>query len=264
MAEIRAFTDDQDGRYRAVVEVEVPGTPEQIWELIATGPGVETWFVPAEVDTGPGGRYVTHHGSFGASEGVISAWEPPYRIAYDEPDWQGPDTPVPTWNTEILVEAASGDTCVVRLSSGFLAGGDGWHDDIDQTLGGWTDAFRNLSRYLTHFAGLGVTTLLVQQELPGTTSFDVVAAAGLRAGLPGDVVASAPPAPALSGVLEHLDDDAVVVRTAEPVDGIAQLVTMRYGGQSLAMIHWYLYGEHGPAVRDRELPAWSAWLGGNG
>lgn len=36
---------------------------------------------------------VTHHGSYGDPEGTITAYEPRRRIAYDEADWQGPETP---------------------------------------------------------------------------------------------------------------------------------------------------------------------------
>jgi hypothetical protein len=36
--------------------IEVPGTPEQVWEAIATGPGIEAWFVPADVEPREGGR----------------------------------------------------------------------------------------------------------------------------------------------------------------------------------------------------------------
>jgi hypothetical protein len=37
------------------VEVEVPGTPEEVWAAIATGPGVSSWFMPADVDSHVGG-----------------------------------------------------------------------------------------------------------------------------------------------------------------------------------------------------------------
>ena len=37
------------------LEVEVPGTPEQIWRAIATGPGITAWFMPAEVAEHEGG-----------------------------------------------------------------------------------------------------------------------------------------------------------------------------------------------------------------
>ena len=35
--------------------IEVPGTPEEVWEAIATSHGIECWFVPAEVEP-RGGR----------------------------------------------------------------------------------------------------------------------------------------------------------------------------------------------------------------
>ena len=260
MSEIRSSIDDEDGRYRAVTELEVPGTPEQIWELIATGPGIEAWFVPAEVEPGVGGRYVTRHGDFGDSEGFITAWEPPHRLAYEEPDWQGPGIEVPVWSTEILVEAVSGSTCVVRLSSGFLAGGDAWHDDIDGTFAGWSGALRNLRLYLTHFAGLPVTTLWIRHELP-PGAVDVITAAGLREGRVGAPAATAAPAPTLSGTLEQRTDDSVVVRTAEPCPGIAEITTLRHEG-TWVVFGWTLYGEDGPEVLDRERAAWASWLAG--
>ena len=39
---------DAFGRRSVTVEVEVPGTPEEVWQAIATGPGVSSWFVPTE------------------------------------------------------------------------------------------------------------------------------------------------------------------------------------------------------------------------
>lgn len=40
---------------RIEVEVEVPVTPEEAWEAIATGPGITAWFMPAEVEGHVGG-----------------------------------------------------------------------------------------------------------------------------------------------------------------------------------------------------------------
>ena len=34
---------EANGRRSVQVEVEVPGTPEQVWQAIATGPGVGAW-----------------------------------------------------------------------------------------------------------------------------------------------------------------------------------------------------------------------------
>ncbi|QNP67795.1 SRPBCC family protein [Streptomyces genisteinicus] len=260
MTDVHLHVDDEDGRYRAVAEVEVPGTPEEVWEVIATGPGIEAWFVPAEVEPREGGRFVTHHGSFGASEGVVTAWEPPHRLAYDEPDWQGDGTAVPPWNTEILVEARTGDTCVVRLSSGFLAGGEDWQDDIRGTFDGWRGALRNLRIYLTHFAGLPVTTLTVMHEVQeGQPLPDVRAAAGLGGVRRGDETRTAADAPALRGTVEEVGDDSVTLRTTEPSAGLVELATVEWGSTRMIVVRGTLYGADGPAVRDREQPAWEDW-----
>jgi uncharacterized protein YndB with AHSA1/START domain len=142
--------DNPDARV-VRVEVEVPGTPEEVWEAIATGPGLECWFVPAEVEGREGGTIKTDHGPFGESTGTVTAWEPPHRFAYEERDWH-PDRPdPPPWATEILVEARSGGSCVVRLASGLFSNAAGWEDEIDPTEDGWRQGLQNLRLYMTHY-----------------------------------------------------------------------------------------------------------------
>ena len=70
---------DASGRRSVEVEVEVPGTPEEVWQAIATGPGVSSWFVPTEERED--GTVVSH---FGPGMDVIAtqtAWDPPRRFA---------------------------------------------------------------------------------------------------------------------------------------------------------------------------------------
>ena len=152
--------DENDARV-VRVEVEVPGTPEEVWQAIATGPGLECWFVPAEVEEREGGTIKTDHGPFGESTGTVTAWEPPHRFAYEERDWH-PDRPdPPPWATEILVEARSGGTCVVRLASGLFSNAAGWEDEIDPTEDGWRHGLENLRLYMTHYRGLECSSLFV-------------------------------------------------------------------------------------------------------
>ena len=47
---------DASGNRWVQAEVEVPGTPEEVWEAIATGPGITSWFVPSQVDGRVGGH----------------------------------------------------------------------------------------------------------------------------------------------------------------------------------------------------------------
>ena len=46
---------DDDGRRWVELEFLVPGTPEQVWQAIATGPGMSAWFTPTTVDECVGG-----------------------------------------------------------------------------------------------------------------------------------------------------------------------------------------------------------------
>ncbi|HZI89887.1 MAG TPA: SRPBCC domain-containing protein, partial [Candidatus Polarisedimenticolia bacterium] len=41
---------DPSGRRFIAVETEVPGTPEEVWKAIATGPGITSWFVPTQLE----------------------------------------------------------------------------------------------------------------------------------------------------------------------------------------------------------------------
>ena len=75
---------DAAGRRSVQVEVEVPGTPDEVWEAIATGRGISSWFVPTEVeegDDGTPGRVVSHFGPGMDSLADVTAWEPPRRFA---------------------------------------------------------------------------------------------------------------------------------------------------------------------------------------
>ena len=46
---------DDSGHRWVEMEFLVPGTPEQVWQAIATGPGMSAWFTPTTVDEHVGG-----------------------------------------------------------------------------------------------------------------------------------------------------------------------------------------------------------------
>ena len=62
---------DPSGRRSVEVETEVPGTPEEVWQAIATGPGISAWFVPAKLEGREGGRVALDFGGGMESEAVI-------------------------------------------------------------------------------------------------------------------------------------------------------------------------------------------------
>src|SRR5437867_6177057 len=111
---------EASGRRSVQVEVEVPGTPEEVWQAIATGPGLSSWFVPTEVDE-RGGVPVAVRSNFGPgmdSLATVTVWDPPRRFAADSQDL-GPNAP--NVATEWIVETRSGGTCVVRVVHSLFA-----------------------------------------------------------------------------------------------------------------------------------------------
>ena len=55
---------EASGRRSIQVEIEVPGTPEEVWQAIATGPGISAWFVPTAIEE-EGGKPVAMTLDFG-------------------------------------------------------------------------------------------------------------------------------------------------------------------------------------------------------
>jgi uncharacterized protein YndB with AHSA1/START domain len=244
-------------------EVEVPGAPADVWRAIATGPGISTWFVPAEVEEREGGRIVTHHGPFGSSEGVVTAWEPPRRFAYEERDWDPERPDAPPWATELLVEARDGGTCVVRLVSGFFAGGAGWEDQLEGTDEGWRGALRGLRLALTHFPGRPAAHMTVFRSVSDRSRDEVgrelLAALGLATVRTGDAVALDGGAPPTSGTVVDAGPHAVTLLVDRPHPGVLEVAAFDFGSTHVT-VRAILFGEGGAAAADREAPRWTAWL----
>src|SRR3974390_3646275 len=98
---------EASGRRSIQVEVEVPGTPEEVWQAIATGPGLSAWFVPTEFEERDG-KPVAAKLNFGPgmeARSVVTAWDPPRMIAREADGWAPGSPPIAT---EFSVEARAG------------------------------------------------------------------------------------------------------------------------------------------------------------
>src|SRR5437773_11904194 len=100
---------EDSGRRWVQVEVEVPGTPEAVWQAIATGPGVSSWFVPTEARED--GTVVSHFRPGMVAIATHTVCDPPRRVA--AAGELGPNAP--RMATEWIVEARSGGTCIARV-----------------------------------------------------------------------------------------------------------------------------------------------------
>src|SRR5215813_4736896 len=96
---------DASGQRWVEVEVEVPGTPEEVWRAIATGPGVSSWFVPTRIEERDGGEIVSTFGPGMDSTAKITSWEALKRFAA-ESDMGMPGAP--KMATEWSIEARAG------------------------------------------------------------------------------------------------------------------------------------------------------------
>ena len=82
---------EASGRRSVQVEVVVPGTPEEVWQAIATGPGVSSWFVPTEFEESDG-RPVAVRSNFGPGlvpRSAVTAWDPPRMFSAQGEGWGG-------------------------------------------------------------------------------------------------------------------------------------------------------------------------------
>ncbi len=243
-------------------EIEVPGSPEQVWQALATAAGISAWFLPTESEERLGGRLVTHMGPEDAPAD-ITAWDPPRRFAYEEDltalfgQDLGPITPLAT---EFLVEARSGGTCVVRVvSSAFGTGADWEQEFVDDMRTGWVPFFEQLRLYLRDFAGLQATTFTVQRTAPGAN--DEVQAV-VRTRLGAHAVGDRVTVDATTGVVERTEP-VLLVRLETPVPGMLRIATGGPGDARSTEVGGYLFppdGTDSAALVAAQQATWSAFL----
>lgn len=255
---------DSSGRRSVQVEVEVPGTPEEVWQAIATGPGISSWFVPAEVEEREGGAVVCHFGPGMDSVATATAWEPPRRFTAESRDL-GPNAPALA--TEWIVEARSGGACVVRVVHSLFASSDAWDQLLNSIESGWPAFFRILRMYLTHFRGRRCSSFQLAGVVSGTKSeaWDALTGSlGLAGGAVGQPWKTPGGAPPLKGFIEQIGEGPshlyALLRLEEPEPGIASLIANAAGDKVHIQISFYLYGDRADAAVARDEPVWRAWM----
>jgi uncharacterized protein YndB with AHSA1/START domain len=253
------------GRRSIEVEVEVPGTPEEVWQAIATGPGISSWFVPTEVEEREGGAVTFHLGPDMQSFGKVTTWQPPDRLVYEEADWSPNAPPLAS---EWIVEARSEGRCVVRVVTSLFTSSEDWDNQLESQEQGWPPFFAALRLFLTHFRGQRCSTIGLQRPAP-TSEADAWKKLTLGLGLAEAQLgerrsAPAGDAPAFAGNIERSAQGPgkheLLLRLDQPAPGVAVLATGTWEKQVHVAFSLYLFGDRAAEVAAREEPLWQAWM----
>jgi uncharacterized protein YndB with AHSA1/START domain len=237
--------------FETVNDITVNATPEQVWQAIATGPGIESWFMGRnEVEQREGGKAVMEMEGM-AMESTVTTWEPYSRFAYRSAE--GEDGTFHAF--EYLVEGRDKGSTTVRLvHSGFL-GQDDWEWEYDALRKGDPMYVGTLREYLNHFVGRFATP--VSSWAPQQPD-EEIAWAGIRRGLglAGDVTAGMPVKFTFAGdIIEGVVDSALYpsflgVRTS---DALYRFV----GGQGMIGASHHIFAEVDAKQAAEE---WNSWL----
>lgn len=253
---------DPSGRRSVQSQAIVPGTPEQVWQAIATGPGVSSWFVPCQIDERVGGTITSSFGPGMESKATITSWNPPQSFAADGSEMSPGG---PTMATEWTVEAQSGGSCVVRVVHSWFAETDEWDGQFESTETGWAAFFKDLVLYLVHFAGQPSKTFQLMgfsSESQEATWSKLLKAVDSEGKTVGDHVQS----PMLSGEIKHLgssDHPENIILLNQPAPGVGHFFVMPMSGMVCLSIRVFLFGDSAAEITAREEPVWTAWLAEN-
>jgi uncharacterized protein YndB with AHSA1/START domain len=255
---------EANGRRSVQVEFEVPGTPEEVWQAIATGPGISSWFVPAEFEERDG-KPVAMKLKFGPGmepSAAVTAWDPP-RMYAGQGEVYGGSPPIAT---EWSIEARAGGVCLLRIVHSLFASTDEWDNQLEGAKSGWSGFLPILRIYLTHFRGQRSAIMQVTAPVAGPeaeaweTLTTALGVKGLSVGQRWTTPAGVPP---LSGVLEYVSESPydALLRLDKPGPGVAALGAVTYpDGQSVVGMNLYLYGDRADETVARKTPVWQSWL----
>lgn len=258
------------GGHLRSAEVEVTATPAEVWEAIATADGNAGWSFPTEIDGRVGGEVRIHRQPYGGTAvATVVAWDPPHRLVLDEPrsTVPGGDDIGEPWATELLVEARSGGTCIVRVVSGFRRHGEAWEEMVDGAAEGWAGALSILQGYLAHFRGqpVAVVDASVALDRPPTdaaaVAADLIASLGLTGLAPGDRFETPEGTPELSGVVDQVSSIGLHLHATAPSPALVEVSGFWMPGSGvLATVAFRYYGDGADAAVAEHGPEWQRWI----
>jgi uncharacterized protein YndB with AHSA1/START domain len=254
---------DEMGKRWVEMNLVLPGTPEQVWDAIATGDGYKAWFSDASIEERVGGALQFTFGSEVISNGVVSAWEPPYRFGYVEHNWSPGAPPVAT---DITVTRRASGSCVVRMTHSLFASSDEWDDQVEGFENGWPAFFEVLRIYLTHFAGMKAASFMAMTSIQGehrAVWSRLVNELGLGAAHVGERCTFSHPEK-LTAIVERVQQDqsarAITLRLETPVPGVMIIASRGTGAAINASVTAFLYDTDAASIAGKSDARWREWI----
>ncbi len=232
-------------------QLEVSAAPEQAWDAITTGDGMDGWFMGRnEITPGVGGTVKTVSPAF-TEEAKITTWEPPTRFAYRGDELE--DGTVHQF--EYQIEPRSGGSSIRWLHTGVL--GPDWESTYEAMSEGDPMYFQKLAEYLTYFYPRKAT--VVDAFGPNMPDQERMWAA-LR------------PALGLAGPVKLDDQVRLTPEGLEVIDGVVDWVSPNMlGVRTDDALYRFIHGFEGtvmvghhiylPGLDQKEQEeAWSSWM----
>lgn len=255
--------DESDKRW-VEMEVFLPGTPEQVWQAMATGPGNAAWFAKAEIEPRVGGKFGIDFGDGVSTGGEVTTWEPPERFGYIEREWM---EEAPAVATEITIIGREGNRCVMRMVHSLFASTDDWDDQLENFQSGWPAFFDVLRIYLAHFAGSNAASYMINRPATGdglAAWIRLAEALDLAGANVGERRSTTSGPEQWSGVVEHVYQDAnqrwMTLRLDLPSPGVAAVGTFEGPSSTSMIICRFFYGDDAAARAAETEPRWKEWV----
>jgi uncharacterized protein YndB with AHSA1/START domain len=240
-------------KFEIAKDVEVAATPEQVWEAIATGPGLDSWFMGrSEVEPREGGRASwTLAGN--TEESTVTTWDPPRRFVNTGD--QAPDGSFHQFDYRIE-DRGPGRTAIRYVHSGMLSGD--WQQMYEAMNEGDPMYLHKLAQYVTYFSGRYSTPIDVFGPNVGDREHAMATfrrALGLDESVGGgDSVRLVPDGlPAVDGVVDYVSPSFLGVRSPDA------LFRFIYGFDGTVMVGHHLFSDGIDHAKAEDQ--WRSWLG---
>jgi hypothetical protein len=232
-------------------EIELPATPAQVWDAVATGPGNLRWLFPMEIEPWVGGTVFR-------GPSTVAAWDPPWRFA----SRSGENETGFSGSLEYLIEEHNDGGTVLRTVIRWVHSGisdDGWEIRADAATQHTDFYHHTLGQYLRYFSGRPATYVQAEQPASATkaNTFTVLRRA---LGLADNVASGDPVRLTLSGldpldtVVDYLRPHFLGLRSA---DGLYRFYGRNAWGWPIRVAH-HLFADD--TDQEKTEHAWRAWL----